>query len=142
MPIISISINRNLEKFINKLINKNQYDNRSKIVRDALLRMMSTLDTSESSNSISEGYGELVPTSKLIVGNMILVLENDINIHRKLNKIEIDFKEQIISKTQNFSSKESLIFMTFEGTVKDFQKVVVEINSIKELKNFRYLIVN
>lgn len=142
MPIISISINRNLEKFINKLINKNQYDNRSKIVRDALLRMMSTLDTSESSNSISEGYGELVPTSKLIVGNMILVLENDINIHKKLNKIEIDFKEQIMSKTQNFSSKESLIFMTFEGTVKDFQKIVVEINSIKELKNFRYLIVN
>ncbi|MHA1725969.1 MAG: CopG family ribbon-helix-helix protein [Promethearchaeota archaeon] len=139
MPIISISINENLKKFLNKLISKNQYENRSKIIRDALLRLMSTM---ENTNSLSEGYGELIPITKKITGNMMMVFDNDINVHKKLNKIELEFKDQIVSKTQNFSSKESLIFMTFEGQIKDFQKLVVEINSINELKNFRYLIVN
>ncbi len=139
MPIISISLNKSLEKFINKLVCDDQYQNKSKIVRDALLRLMSTMDVSD---SIAEGYGELVPISKNIMGNMIIIVENDVEIHKKLNKIELDFKDQIVSKTQNFSPKESLIFITYEGTVKDFQRMVVEINSIKELKNFRYLIVN
>ncbi|MHA1804368.1 MAG: CopG family ribbon-helix-helix protein [Promethearchaeota archaeon] len=139
MPIISININENLKKFLNKLISKNQYENRSKIIRDALLRLMSTM---ENTNSLSEGYGELVSVTKRITGNMMMVVDNDINVHKKLNKIELEFKDQIVSKTQNFSSKENLIFMTFEGTVQDFRKLVVEINSINELKNFRYLIVN
>ena len=137
MPIISISINESLKKFINKLVSKNQYENKSKLIRDALLRLMSTIDISS-----IDLASEIGPIPKNIVGNMILIAPNDYLIQKKLNKIEGEFKEQIISKNVNFVNQNSIIFMIFEGQVQDFQKLVVEINSIEEIKNFRYLIVN
>ena len=136
-PIISISINESLKKFINKLVSKNQYDNKSKLIRDALLRLMSTMDISS-----MELSSELAPIPKRIIGNMILIAPNDNLIQKKLNRIESDYKEQIVSKNVNFVNQNSIIFMIFEGPVQDFQKLVVEINSIEEIKNFRYLIVN
>jgi len=136
-PIISISINESLKKFINKLVSKNQYDNKSKLIRDALLRLMSTMDISS-----MELSSELAPIPKRIIGNMILIAPNDNLIQKKLNRIESDYKEQIVSKNVNFVNQNSIIFMIFEGPVQDFQKLVVEINSIEEVKNFRYLIVN
>jgi metal-responsive CopG/Arc/MetJ family transcriptional regulator len=136
-PIISISINESLKKFINKLVSKNQYENKSKLIRDALLRLMSTIDISS-----IDLASEIGPIPKTIIGNMILITPNDYFIQKKLNKIESDFKEQIISKNVNFVNQNSIIFMIFEGQVQDFQKLVVEINSIEEIKNFRYLIVN
>ena len=136
-PRISIRINESLKKFINKLVSKNQYENKSKLIRDALLRLMSTIDISS-----IDLASELGPIPKRIVGNLILIAPNDYFIQKKLNKIESEFKEQIISKNVNFVNQNSIIFMIFEGQVQDFQKLVVEINSIEEIKNFRYLIVN
>jgi len=136
-PIISISINESLKKFINKLVSKNQYENKSKLIRDALLRLMSTIDVSS-----MDLASELGPIPKKIVGNMILIAPNDYLIQKKLNRIESEYKEQIVSKNVYFSNQNSIIFMIFEGQVQDFQKLVVEINSIEEIKNFRYLIVN
>jgi metal-responsive CopG/Arc/MetJ family transcriptional regulator len=136
-PIISISINESLKKFINKLVSKNQYENKSKLIRDALLRLMSTMDVSS-----MDLTSDLVPIPKNIVGNMILIAPNDYLIQKKLNRIESEYKEQIVSKNVNFVNQNSIIFMIFEGQVQDFQKLVVEINSIEEIKNFRYLIIN
>ena len=98
IPIISISINESLKKFINKLVSKNQYDNKSKLIRDALLRLMSTEDIATSLDTSSD----LIPITKNIIGNMIIVAPNDYNIQKKLNRIESEYKDQIISKTQNF----------------------------------------
>jgi len=137
IPIISISINESLKKFINKLVSKNQYDNKSKLIRDALLRLMSTVDISN-----IDDISEVTPTPKNIVGNMILVVPNESNILKKINRIESEYKDQIVSKNQNFVDLNIIIFMIFEGNLQDFQKLVVEINSIEELKNFRYLIIN
>ena len=137
IPIISLSINESLKKFINKLLSKNQYENKSKLIRDALLRLMSTMDmTSLDIDS------EKLDISKRIVGNMIIVLPNDFNIQKKINKVESVFKEHIVSKNQYFYKDNLTIFMVFEGYLEDFHKLVVEINSINEIKNFRYLIVN
>ncbi len=141
MPIISFSINENLKQFINKLVSKNQYENKSKLIRDALLRLMSDIEVSNL-ESYGESYGETIPTTKKIVGNMIIVAPHDPNIQRKLNKIESRYNEQIINKNQHFQGENLIIFMIFEGTVQDFQKIVVDVNGIKELKNFRYLIIN
>ena len=137
IPIISISINESLVKFINKLVSKNQYDNKSKLIRDALLRLMSTVDAS----SIDIG-GEVAPISKNIIGNIILVSPNDPNIQKKINRIESEYKGGIVSKNQNFVSQNYITFMVFEGKLQDFQKLVVELNSIEEIINFRYLIIN
>lgn len=138
MPIISISINESLKKFINKLVSKNQYDNRSKLIRDALLRLMSTEDISTSLDSSSD----LIPITRNIIGNMIIVTPNDYNVQKKLNRIESKYKEQIVSRNQNFINQNFITFMVYDGTLRDFQKLVVEINSVEELKNFRYLIIN
>jgi len=140
-PIISFSINENLKQFINKLVSKNQYENKSKLIRDALLRLMSDIEVSNL-ESYGESYGETIPTTKKIVGNMIIVAPHDPYIQRKLNKIESRYNEQIINKNQHFQGENLIIFMIFEGTVQEFQHIVVDINGIKELKNFRYLIVN
>lgn len=138
VPIISVSLNENLKKFINKLVSKNQYENKSKLIRDALLRLMSTEEISAS----LDGSSELIPLTKNIIGNMIIVAPNDHNIQKKLNRIESEYKDQIISKNLNFVNPHFITFMVFEGNLHDFQKLVVEINSIEEIKNFRYLIIN
>ncbi|NVM36595.1 MAG: hypothetical protein HWN81_13450 [Candidatus Lokiarchaeota archaeon] len=138
MPIISISINESLKKFINKLVSKNHYDNKSKLIRDALLRLMSTEDISTSLDSSSD----LIPITKNIIGNIIIIAPNDYNVQKKLNRIENQYKEQIVSKNQNFINQNFIAFMVYDGTLQVFQRLVVEINSIEEIKNFRYLIIN
>ncbi len=137
-PIMSVSLNENLKKFINKLVNKNQYENKSKLIRDALLRLMSSEEISAS----LDGSSELIPLTKNIIGNMIIVAPNDYYVQKKLNRIESEYKEQIVSKNQNFINPHFITFMVFDGSLHDFQKLVVEINSIEEIKNFRYLIIN
>ena len=137
MPIISISLNESLKKFLDKLVSRNQYENKSKLIRDALLRLMSSMDVSS-----TETYSEITQISKSIMGNMVIVIPTDQNILKKLNRIEIEYQDQIVSKNQRYYNDQNIIFMVFEGLLQDFQKMVVKINSIKEIKNFRYLILN
>lgn len=137
MPIISVSLNENLKKFINKLVSKNQYENKSKLIRDALLRLMSTEDIS----STLDSFSDFTPVAKNIVGNMIIVAPNDSTVQKKLNRIESEYNKQIVSKNQNFVNQNSITFMIYDGSLQEFQKLVVEINSIEEIKNFRYLII-
>jgi metal-responsive CopG/Arc/MetJ family transcriptional regulator len=133
-----VSLNESLKKFINKLVSKNQYENKSKLIRDALLRLMSSIDVPTGLDMSSE----LFPTAKNIIGNMIIVAPNDFSVQKKLNRIENEYKNQIVSKNQNFVNPHFITFMVFDGDLQDFQKLVVEINSIEEIKNFRYLIIN
>jgi len=137
MPIVSFSINKNLLEFIDKLISKNQYDNKSKIIRDALLRLMSTMDVAN-----IDSFADLSPIDKKVIGNMIIVIQNDPLIQRKLNKIENNYKEQIISKNQHFQGENIIIFLIIEAKINDLQNFVVEVNGVEEIKNFRYLIIN
>ena len=138
MPIVSISLNESLKKFINKLVSKNQYENKSKLIRDALLRLMSTEDISATLNESND----FTPISRNIIGNMIIITPNDFNVQKKLNRIENIYKDKIVSKNQNFVNPYFITFMIYDGNLQDFQKLVVEINSIEEIKNFRYLIIN
>lgn len=139
---MSFNISESLKKFINKLISKNQYDNKSSLFRDALLRLMSTVDTSPAEVSNVDTYSEFSSKSKSIIGNMIIVAPNDKNVLKKLNRIENIYKDQIVSKNQNFIDYKTIIYLMFDGELSDFQKIVVEINSIEGIKNFRYLIAN
>ena len=141
IPIISISINENLKKFLDKLITKNKYKNKSKLIRDAILRLQQSPDFS---NMDGPTIDFLTPLTKKIIGNMIIVAPNDTNILKKLNKIENKYNHQIVSKNQQFytNNAHTTFFMVFEGNLQDFRRIVVEINSIKEIKNFRYLIIN
>ncbi len=136
-PIISISINESLKQFINKLVSKNRYDNKSKLIRDALLRLMSDIEVSS-----FESIGDLGSIEKKIIGNLIIIMPHDPIVQRKLNKIENRYMEQIVNKNQHFQGENLIMSIIFDGNVADFQNIVVDINGIKEIKNFRYLIVN
>ena len=136
-PIISISINESLKQFINKLVSKNQYDNKSKLIRDALLRLMSDIEVSS-----VESIRDFASIEKNIIGNLIIIMPHDPIVQRKLNKIENKYMEQIVNKNQHFQGENLIMSIIFEGNVSDFQNIVVDINGIKEIKNFRYLIVN
>ena len=137
MPIISISINESLKQFINKLVSKNQYDNKSKLIRDALLRLMSDIEVSS-----FESIGDVSSIEKSIIGNLIVIAPHDPIVQRKLNKIENKYMEQIVNKNQHFQGENLIMSIIFDGNISDFQNIVVDINGIKEIKNFRYLIVN
>jgi len=137
MPIISISINESLKQFINKLVSKNQYDNKSKLIRDALLRLMSDIEVSS-----FDSFGDIGSVEKSIIGNLIVIAPHDPIVQRKINKIENKYMEQIVNKNQHFQGENFIMSIIFEGNVSDFQNIVVDINGIKEIKNFRYLIVN
>jgi len=137
MPIISISINESLKKFINKLVSKNQYDNKSKLIRDALLRLMSDIEVSS-----FDSFGDVDSIEKTIIGNLIVIVPHDPIVQRKLNKIENKYMKQIVNKNQHFQGENLIMSIIFDGNVADFQNIVVDINGIKEIKNFRYLIVN
>ena len=137
MPIVSFSINENLREFINKLVSRNRYENKSKLIRDALLRLMSSMDVSN-----IETFSNLAPLSKTIIGNLIIVMPHDSLIQKKLNKIETEYKDYIISKNQHFQGEKAIIFMIVETRVEVFQRFVVEINGIEEISNFRYMIMN
>ena len=136
-PIISISINESLKQFINKLVSKNRYDNKSKLIRDALLRLMSDIEVSS-----FDSFGDIDSVEKNIIGNLIIILPHDPIIQRKLNKIENKYMKQIVNKNQHFQGENLIMSIIFDGNVADFQNIVVDINGIKEIKNFRYLIVN
>ena len=137
MPIISISINESLKQFINKLVSKNQYENKSKLIRDALLRLMSDIEVSS-----FEPFRDVESVEKGIIGNLIVIAPHDPIIQRKLNKIENKYMEQIVNKNQHFQGENLIMSIIFDGKISDFQNIVVDINGIKEIKNFRYLIVN
>ncbi|MGB5909556.1 MAG: hypothetical protein WBH31_00035 [Promethearchaeia archaeon] len=98
---------------------------------------MSTIDVSS-----IESVSEIAPSSKSIIGNLIIVAPLDSNVQRKLNKIESEYNDQIVSKNQHFQGENSINFLIFEGEIQAFQNFVVEINGIKEIRNFRYLIIN
>ena len=100
---------------------------------------MSSMDVS---NVNLDSTMDIPSVSKSIVGNLIIIVPNLAVIQKKLNRIESEYKDQIVNKNQYFHSKNTIIFMIFEGPIQEFQKIVVEISSIKEIKNFRYLIVN
>ena len=136
-PIISISINESLKQFINKLVSKNRYDNKSKLIRDALLRLMSDIEVSS-----FESIGDGASIEKSIIGNLIIIMPHDPILQRKLNKIEKKYMKQIVNKNQHFHGENLIMSIIFDGNVSDFQNIVVDINGIKEIKNFRYLIVN
>lgn len=137
MPIISISINESLKQFINKLVSKNQYENKSKLIRDALLRLMSDIEVSS-----FESFGDISSIEKTIIGNLIIIAPHDPIVQKKLNKIEKKYMNQIVNKNQHFQGENLIMSIIFDGNISVFQNFVVDINGIKEIKNFRYLIVN
>jgi len=87
-----------------------------------------------------ESLGEIKSIDKTLIGNIVIVIQNDPSILKKLNKIENKYKEQIVSKNQHFQGENIIIFLIIEAKIDILQDFVVEVNGVEEIKNFRYLI--
>lgn len=99
---------------------------------------MSTMEISEiDRDAISEKL------QKQIVGNAIIVIEHDDDLaNKKINKLESDFRDSIIGKSQFLYSKYKTILFVFDGETDNFQNFIMELNTIENLKNFRYIIID
>ncbi len=138
MPIISFSINEHLKKFLNRLVSKKYYPNQSNVIRDALLRLMTTMEISEIDRDV---VTEKI--QKQIIGNTMIVIEhNDDLAIKKINRIELDYGDAISGKSQFLYSKYKTILFVFEGEADKFQKFITELSTIEKLRNFRYIIID
>ncbi len=138
MPIISFSINDQLKKFLKKLVSKKYYPNQSNVIRDALLRLMSTMEVSEIERDV---VSEKI--KRKIIGNAILVIKHDDYLAiKKISKIETDYQDYIAGKSQFLYSKYKTILLVFEGEFDNFHNFITELNTIENLKNFRYIIIS
>jgi metal-responsive CopG/Arc/MetJ family transcriptional regulator len=138
MPIISFSVNEHLKKFLNKLVSKKYYSNQSNVIREALLRFMSTMEISEIER---ESFTKEI--QKQIIGNAIVIIENDDElVNKKISKLESDYGNSIVGKSQFLYSKYKTILFVFEGEADLFQNFVTDLNAIENLKNFRYVIIS
>ena len=56
-------------------------------------------------------FSELAPVPKNIIGNLVIVAQNDFSVQKKINRIESEYKDQIISKNLNFVNQNFIIFI-------------------------------
>ncbi len=143
MPILSFSVSDTLRKFIKTMINKSDYKNQSDLIRTALTRLMNDSDTAVAEYTVTEGpIGEdTAEVEPITMGDVILVTAlSDDAIRTKIHKIERTYAPYIKSKTVVNSRDLQSIFYVFEGSITDFQGFTTGLNSIKDIKNLRYII--
>ncbi|MFO8019751.1 MAG: hypothetical protein R6U96_14095 [Promethearchaeia archaeon] len=100
------------------------------------------MSSAEISDTLNETKSGLFIPKENITGNMVLVAPNTKKFQKRLNSIELKYKKNIVSKSQHFSNPNLIIFLVYEGPLPLFHEVVVEINSLTEIGNFRYMIIN
>ncbi|MGV9173923.1 MAG: hypothetical protein ACOC44_01780 [Promethearchaeia archaeon] len=100
------------------------------------------MSTAEISDTLNETESGFFTPKENITGNMILVAPNTKKFQKRLNSIELKYKKNIVSKSQHFSNPNLIVFLVYEGPLPLFHEVVVDLNSLTEVENFRYMIVN
>ncbi len=144
MPILSFSVNDTLRNYIKKLIKKKVYKNQSNVIRDALTRLMDAEDIAmKLDGDFSTPISKPVSISKYKTGLVTVVCGKDNPIlNRNLKKIEREYGNNLKVKQMTNDEAFRTITYTFEGSLPDFQRFTTDINSIEEIRNLRYLIVN
>ncbi len=133
-----------LRKFIKNMLTKSDYKNQSDLIRTALTKLMNDSDTTVVAESpVTEGpagedTAEIVPN---MTGDVILVTAlGDDAIRTKIHKIERQHAPYIKSKSVVNSRDLQSIFYVYEGSITDFQNFTTSLNSIKNIRNLRYII--
>ncbi len=143
MPILSFSVSDTLRKFIKNLLTKSDYKNQSDLIRAALTKLINDSDTTTVEQPVSEGSAaeDTAEVEPMATGDVILVTAvGDDAVRSKLHKIERTYNPNIKSKTVVNSRNLQSIFYVFEGSLTDFQNFTTNLNSIKDIRNLRYII--
>lgn len=148
MPVMSFSISESLKKFLKKMVSTNAYKNSSNVVRDALTRLMESSDiaglTEIGANATNlaavTSIDKQLPT---ITGNLMVTFKlSNTKIEKRINKLEYQFRKLIKIKNNNYSSPNVTYNYVLEGNTFEFHSFVSNLNSIEEIDNLRYNILD
>ncbi len=145
---MSFSISESLKKFLKKMVSSNAYKNSSNVVRDALTRLMESSDVAglteiganATNLSAVTSIDKQMPT---ITGNLMVTFKlSNTKIEKRINKLEFQFRKLIKIKNNNYLPPNVTYNYVLEGNTFEFHSFVSNLNSIEEIDNLRYNIVD
>lgn len=144
IPIISFNISDNLKTFLKRMVTQKEYKNNSYVIREALIRLMNEKDGALSGTGAIdvESENQFDPSSllpKLSASLLVSIRVGDSKTEKKINKLEINYHDTIIHKI-SFSGNFKTITYVLENNLPTIQGFITELNSLKDLQSFRYII--
>lgn len=128
------------------MVTQKEYKNNSYVIREALIRLMNEKDGAMSGTGAIDVESEsqldlssLLP--KLSASLLVSIKARDSKTEKKINKLEISYHDTIIHKT-SFSIEDNFKTITYilENNLPIIQSFITELNSLKDLQSFRYII--
>ncbi len=120
------------------------YKNNSNVIRDALVRLMDAKEGDVSPADVEkliDSQGNLVEIFPKITGSIMMNIKTrNEKLNRKINKLEVEYHNSIIHKNTFIVDGEKTITYVLKNTMDEIQMFITELNSIEELKSFRYTI--
>ena len=127
------------------MVTQKEYKNNSYVIREALIRLMNEKDGAMSGTGAIDVESEsqldlssLLP--KLSASLLVSIRVGDSKTEKKINKLEINYHDTIIHK--NFFAIEDFKTITYilDDNLPTIQGFITELNSLKDLQSFRYII--
>ena len=128
------------------MVTKEEYKNNSYVIREALIRLMNEKDGALSGTGAIDvesesqlDHSSLLP--KLSASLLVSIKAGDSKTEKKINKLEISYHDTIIHKS-SFSIHDDFKTITYilENNLPIIQSYITELNSLKDLQSFRYII--
>jgi hypothetical protein len=130
------------------MVSTNAYKNSSNVVRDALTRLMESSDVA-GLTEIGANATNLSAVTSIdkqlpnITGNLMVTFKlSNTKIDKRINKLEYQFRKLIKIKNNNYSPPNVTYTYVLEGSTFEFHSFVSNLNSIEEIDNLRYNIVD
>ena len=145
IPIISFNISDNLKMFLKRMVTKEEYKNNSYVIREALIRLMNEKDGALSGTGAIdvESESQLDPSSllpKLSASLLVSIKGGDSKTEKKINKLEVNYHDTIIHKSSFSIEDFKTITYILDDNLPVIQSYITELNSLKSLQSFRYII--
>ena len=127
------------------MVTQKEYKNNSYVIREALIRLMNEKDGAISGTGAIDVESEsqldlssLLP--KLSASLLVSIRMGDSKTEKKINKLEIGYHDSIIHKTSFSIEGFKTITYILEDNLPTIQGFITELNSLKDLQSFRYII--
>ena len=131
--------------FLKRMVTKEEYKNNSYVIREALIRLMNEKDGALSGTGAIdvESESQLDPSSflpKLSASLLVSIKVGDSKTEKKINKLEMGYHDTIIHKISfNIEGFKTITYI-LEDNLPLIQNFITELNSLKDLQSFRYII--
>ncbi len=137
---MSFFINESLQKFLKRIVGAKKFKNSSDAMRSALilLQQEKDIDMVNAVQMIESNTDTLLP--RLTSSILITIPRYSEKLELKLNKLEVDHQNSILHKSTFSHQDISTITYFLEDTMDEIQSFITDVNSLEELKNFRYAI--